>query len=316
MQGKHVRDTINSLEIGNQQVVTKDEDLVQAVQDHFATRFTTNSAVLQNAQERREVMSKLDPLVTAEQNDELLSLPDNKEITVVVSLLKKEKSSGIDGLTSETLQICWDFIKVQCCQLVRDFWQGGSLPKLMLAAIIKLLYKGGKRAYVKNWWPISLLNVPYKLVAKLIANRLKGIVPGLVDAQQTVFIQGRHLQDNVLTMKFAQELAQKSKTPIAMFLIDFSKAYDQIEHFYLWETMSALGFAEEFLDLIRGLVVPGTAKVHFNGLFTQRFALQRGVRQGCPLAPLLYSISTQPLMVLFNEKLKEGCLKRPRHWRR
>jgi hypothetical protein len=64
--------------------------------------------------------------------------------------LKKETSPGIDGLTSETLQVCWDFIAPTCCQLVQSFWCDGSLSKPMLLAIIKLLYKGGERVLLKN----------------------------------------------------------------------------------------------------------------------------------------------------------------------
>jgi hypothetical protein len=75
----------------------------------------------------------------------------------------------------------------------------------MLSAIIKLIYKGGERDLLKNWRPISLLNVPYKLVAKLIANRLRSILSKLVDTQQTGFMKGRHIQDNILTLKFSQE---------------------------------------------------------------------------------------------------------------
>jgi hypothetical protein len=93
-----------------------------------------------------------------------------------------------------------------------------------------------------------------------------------------------------------------------MFQINFSKAYDRVENFYMWEIMEQVGFSTEFIKLVQGLVLPGTAKVHFNGLFTPRFPLQRGVRQGCPLAPLLYSLSTQPLMILFQEKLKAGTI--------
>jgi hypothetical protein len=119
--------------------------------------------------------------------------------------LKKDTSPGIDGLTSETLQCCWEFIGPTCCNLVQTFWKDGKLPRPMLSAIIKLIYKGGERDLLKNWRPISLLNVPYKLVAKLIANCLRSILSKLVDTQQTGFMKGRHIQDNILTLKFAQE---------------------------------------------------------------------------------------------------------------
>jgi hypothetical protein len=104
----------------------------------------------------------------------------------------------------------------------------------------------------------------------------------LVHIQQTGFIKGRNIQDNILTLKLLQEKAIREKTPIAMLQIDFKKAYDRVEHQYIWAVMRKFGFAETYIQLVQGLVEGGTAKVHFNGLFTNRIPLARGVRQGWP----------------------------------
>jgi hypothetical protein len=93
-----------------------------------------------------------------------------------------------------------------------------------------------------------------------------------------------------------------------MLQIDFKKAYDRVEHVYIWDVMRKFGFSELFVALVQGLVLGGSAKVHFNGLFTDRFALARGVRQGCPLAPLLNSLVTQPLMAILKEKTRLGSI--------
>jgi hypothetical protein len=135
---------------------------------------------------------------------------------------------------------------------------------------------------------------------------MKAVVPRLVDTQQTGFVQGRNIQDNILTLRAVQEKAKHSKTPLAMLLLDFAKAYDQVDHSYTWAVLEIQGFDSTFINLIKGLVVPGSAKVHFNGLFTGRFPLDRGVRQGCPLAPLLFALVSQPLMAILKEKLNTG----------
>jgi hypothetical protein len=187
MRGKQVWDTIHSLKDSSDRIGTTDTELIQTVYDNFKTTYTSDPEVLQNHEERAAVLIQYQALVTAEENAELQRAPTNKEIRDMVFKLKKETSPGMDGLTSETLQNCWDFIEGTCCKLVQDFWQGGSLPRPMLAAIIKLLYKGGEKVLLKNWHPISLLNVPYKLVAKLITNRMKGILPRLVDQSANRF---------------------------------------------------------------------------------------------------------------------------------
>jgi hypothetical protein len=102
----------------------------------------------------------------------------------------------------------------------------------MLVAVIKLLPKGGDQMLLKNWRPISVLNSPYKLIAKLLACRMKALVPRLVDSQQTRFVQDKNIQDNILTLMAVQEKAKHNKTPLAMLRLDFAKAYDRVDHSY------------------------------------------------------------------------------------
>jgi hypothetical protein len=97
---------------------------------------------------------------------------------------------------------------------------------------------------------------------------------------------------NILTLKLAQENARQSKVPQAMLLLDFQKAYDRVDHEYMWAVTWAYGFCSKFIELVQGLVTSSIAKVHFNGWFTERFNLGRGVRQGCLLAPLLFALVT------------------------
>jgi hypothetical protein len=89
-------------------------------------------------------------------------------------------------------------------------------------------------------------------VAKLLANRLKVLLPELVDVQQTGFVQGRHIQDNILAVKLVQEQARRSKNPTAMFLLDFTKAYDRVDYHFLWAVLEAMGFSSEFILLVQG----------------------------------------------------------------
>jgi hypothetical protein len=81
--------------------------------------------------------------ISQAENIALLKEPTQDKIRSMVFHMKKDKSPGIDGLTAETLQARWDFIGETCIKVVTSFWQDGYLPKLMLAAVIKLIYKGG-----------------------------------------------------------------------------------------------------------------------------------------------------------------------------
>jgi hypothetical protein len=85
--------------------------------------------------------------------------------------------------------------------------------------------------------------------------------------------------------------------------LDFEKAFDRVDLKYLWETMKTIGLKGKFLALVQGLVTGSTAKIHINGLFSEPIPLLRGVRQGDPLAPLLFALSTQPLLVRLDNAL-------------
>lgn len=146
-------------------------------------------------------------------------------------------------------------------------------------------------------------------MAKILAGRMKSLVPDLVDGEQTGFVAGRSIQDNLLTFKLCQELAIKYKIPAIVLKVDFVKAYDRLEHKFLWDTLVAMGFDLGVVALIRGLVENSTSRVHFNGMFTEEIQLDRGVRQGCPLAPLLFALSTQPFMAILDDLADQGKIK-------
>lgn len=86
-----------------------------------------------------------------------------------------------------------------------------------------------------------------------------------------------------------------TKTPALFLLLDIKKAFDRIEHSYIWETLERLGLGDTFLELAKTLIFDASSKVHVN-IFTDENPHKHGVRQGFPLSPFLFSLATQPLM--------------------
>jgi hypothetical protein len=82
------------------------------------------------------------------------------------------------------------------------------------------------------------------------------------------------------------------------------KAFDRVNHTYIWETMARLGFGDHFILLVKGLLTNATSRVFVNGSFTSEILLQQGVPQGCPLSPMIYALATQPLMDTFDSELE------------
>ncbi|KAL3690434.1 hypothetical protein R1sor_016743 [Riccia sorocarpa] len=138
---------------------------------------------------------------------------------------------------------------------------------------------------------------------------LREVVGDVVDPEQKGFIKDRHITNNILNYLVSQEWAEVSEQPAIFVKLDFEKAYDRVDHSYLWETMAAMGFDEKFFSLTQGLVQGSTSKIHVNGKFSEDIQIQRGVKQGCPLAPFLFAISTQPLMEILKARQAEGSLR-------
>jgi hypothetical protein len=105
-----------------------------------------------------------------------------------------------------------------------------------------------------------------------------------------------------------KEWAEENQSPILFLKLDFEKAFDRVDFNYLWRTLDIMGLGGKFLQLIQGLVIGATAKVIVNGLYTDPIKLDRGVRQGDPLAPLLFAISTQPLITYMDHQIATGKL--------
>ncbi|OAE26480.1 hypothetical protein AXG93_815s1430 [Marchantia polymorpha subsp. ruderalis] len=144
---------------------------------------------------------------------------------------------------------------------------------------------------------------------KILAGRLQLLLQKIVFPQQTGFIKGRQMLDNVLALWMAQDAAKTIKRKGMFVKLDFEKAYDRVEHNYLWDTMNKCGLGQQFTALVKGLTLGASTAVHINGAKTYRFPVGRGVRQGCPLAPLLFVLATQPLMAEMKLSFQAGRLR-------
>ncbi|KAL3675882.1 hypothetical protein R1sor_025830 [Riccia sorocarpa] len=305
-KAKLAQESIKLLQLEDGEMLTEEDDILDHVQQTYSTLYDREPEPEEAVLNRQEVLGLMDKKLTEEQNARLRELPDAELIEEVVRSLPKEKSPGIDGVVVEILILSWHFMKDDCIMMVRKVWMAQKLLPRDNRGVIKLIPKTEDTMWLKNWRPITLLTTTYKIIAKIIAGRLKQMLPGLVNRQQTGFIAGRDILENVLSLRLAQEWAQVSRQDAVFVKLDFQKAYDRVSHDFLWDTLKAAGMTEDNVCMIQGLVVGGQSLVHVNGGFTEEFAVRRGVRQGCPLAPLLFALTTQPLMMLLRREEQEG----------
>lgn len=172
------------------------------------------------------------------------------------------------------------------------------LPRGFLEGVIACLYKSGEIVDAGNYRPITLLNTDYRILAKVLAQRLAPHLHEVIDKSQSAFVPGRHIGNNIMMIQaVADRLKLMNKSAVVAFC-DFRKAYDTIDRGFLLQIMKAMGVEQGFLDWVELLLTNTRAGAMNQGYIAPAVPFQAGVRQGCPLAPLLYLFIGQALWCL------------------
>ena len=151
---------------------------------------------------------------------------------------------------------------------------------------------------LNDFRPISLVGSLYKILAKLLANRLSRVIGKVVSETQTAFVHDRQIMDGLLIANEAVDEARKLKKELMLFKVDFEKAYDLINWIYLETVMSQIGFPTLWRKWKKECIGTASASMLVNGSPTAEFPLKRGLRQGDPLSPFLFLLVAEGLNVL------------------
>ena len=158
-------------------------------------------------------------------------------------------SPGSDGITVEFYKIFWNTIKQHYIRSINYSFEAGSLTELQKQSIITLIPKQNNDITIlDNWRPISLLNVDYKMAAKVIANRVKDSITKIIDHSQTGFIKGRYIGENIRLLFEIIDAAEEENKPGLIFFSDFEKAFDSVDHSYMKNCLKNFNFGEDFIN--------------------------------------------------------------------
>ena len=171
-------------------------------------------------------------------------------------------------------------------------------------------FKKGDRLDMRNWRPISLLTVDYKLAARAIAGRLLKVIHLVVAEDQTCGVPGRYIGENVALLRDVVSYATMFDSPVAILSLDQEKAFDREDWSFMYATLCRMGFGTSFLQWVNLFYTGVQSSVNVNGYLSPFFSLSRGVRQGCPLSPLLYVLVAEVLAcnIRANPRIKGLCL--------
>ena len=164
---------------------------------------------------------------------------------------------------------------------------------------------------IKDFRPISLCNVIYKIISKCLVNRLRPLIDGMISPTQSAFIPGRLISDNALIAfecMHSLSTLKDLRGEYCAYKLDLAKAYDHVDWQFLQSMMGALGFAPQWIKWVMTCVTSVKFAVRFNGQLLQSFSPSQGLRQGDHLSPYLFLFVAEALSLLLNDACARGVL--------
>ena len=256
------------------------EDIEREVLEYFSAIFTTASPSSFAAS-----LGAINPLVSDEMNAALLKEFSELEVRNALHQMHPTKALGPDGMSPIFYQKYWNVVGHNVTNSVLQILNTGCMPNGWNETYICLIPKVSSPQKMSEYRPISLCNVLYKIVAKVLANRLKLILPEVISESQSAFVPGRQITDNVIAAfetMHSIDLRRRGKQGLMAIKLDMSKAYDRVEWTYLDAMMRKLGFAERWIKLIMLCVTTVTYSVLINGEPRGKISPSRGFDKAIP----------------------------------
>ena len=183
------------------------------------------------------------------------------------------KCPGPDGVNLGFIKDFWDILKDDLMRFLSEFHRNGRLAKGINNTFIALIPKVDSPQSLNNFRPISLVGSMYKILAKVLANRLRSVIGSVVSESQSAFIKGRQILDGIITANEIVDEVHRRKKELILFKVDFEKAYDSIDWGYIVEVMLKMGFPNLWRKWIKECIGSATASVLVNRSPTDEFSL-------------------------------------------
>jgi hypothetical protein len=300
------RNQVHRLKDPNGVWTTSQGQVSQLFVNYYSSLFTTSNPALVDP-----VVENIMPSVTTTMNSMLVSDFTADEVVQALKQMAPLKAPGPDGLPPVFYQNYWHLIGEDVIAAVLGSLNSGKILRAINHTYVTLIPKVKNPEVVTEFRPISLCNVIYKIISKVLANRLKTILPQIVSESQSAFVPGRLITDNILvafeTLHYMQH-QKTGKTGSMALKLDMSKAYDRVEWPYLKSVMERMGFHAKWISIIMECISTVSYSILVNGEPHGYIQPTRGLRQGDPLSPYLFLLCAEGLHSLIHKAKLAGVL--------
>jgi ribonuclease HI len=299
------KNTIKSLIDENGQRQEKELAMRNIVQNYFENLFTSEVG-----EPDPSVLADVNRAVTQDMNMGLMAPFTAEEVKKALFQIGDYKAPGPDGMHAVFFKRFWGLVGDDLVKEVLAAVNSAHIPDGWNDTTIVLIPKINDPTLVSQFRPISLCNVVYKVISKMLANRIRGILPDVISDHQSAFVPGRLITDNILlAYECIHRIKKKQgKKGLCAVKLDMHKAYDRVEWSFLEKIMWKMGFDRRWVTLIMACVKSVKYKVRVNSSETDTFIPTRGLRQGDPLSPYLFLFVAQGLSSMLKGAENRGEL--------
>lgn len=303
-----MKNLIREIKCSSGEVVTSQEDIKKEA-ERFFNEFLSHEQEDIRSISVEEIQDILSFRCNKMERNQLIKPVTDEEIKDVLFKMPSNKSPGPDGFTTEFFKASWHIIGKDFITAVRSFFTMGFLPKGLNATILALIPKKDIAVEMKDYRPISCCNVLYKVISKVIANRLKGTLPQCITQNQSAFVRDRLLVENLLlATEIVKDYHRDDVSPRCAMKIDLAKAFDSVNWRFLLNTLRAMNMPHQFVRWIELCVCSPSFSVQVNGELAGFFQSKRGLRQGCALSPYLFVICINVLSHMLDKAAARGLI--------
>lgn len=234
---------------------------------------------------------------------------EKAELLSTLKLFTKDKSPGPDGWTVEFFLHFFPLIGKEVTASVEDSRLKSCVPASLNATYLTLIPKVDKPVVFGDFCPISLCNLMYKVISKIIAERLKPYLAMGISDEQFGFLKNRQLLDSVGLAHEGVHSIHLKHSPSLILKVDLVKAYDRLDWTFLRFILIQIGTPLHLVNWIMSCVTSSNYSVLVNGSPSATFDGDRGLRQGFPLSPYILILAMEGLSLLIYEAKRKGLIK-------
>lgn len=299
-QARKCRNSISEIKKDN--YTLKDfSSIKKAASEHFEKMYSEEMEAGQN----ENLLDDVPNLITSRMNQALEGKRSKNEVMDALFAIDPDKALGPNGFTPRFLQTYWQIVEKEFFKVIQKSQECQKIGVCTNPAFLALVPKEKGENSFNRFRPISLCNIGYKVITKVITNRLRKILPKIIPENQGGFIHGRQLVDNFVLVQEEIHSCLRRKEKGMVIKLDLANAFNRVRHCFLFDVLHKLGFGQNFTKWIRACISEPWIAPLVNGRAVEFFKASIGLRQWCPLSTLLFVPQASVLSFYLDKKQQD-----------